>query len=135
MRRVQALHVRARLLRPLVDNIGAASRATDFVRQFPRKDRSAALIPIHYRLDIRLILRLHPAIRVPLRLRCDVIVGVVRRHSTIVVPVIHEGDDELDAVALGALDDVIEALETVGASVDLWALARDERLEPDGRSG
>lgn len=53
------------------------------------------------------------------------------RNTTVVTPVIHKVDDELDALLLGGRDDVIEALEPVGARVDRGP-AGGQLLEPDG---
>lgn len=132
---IQALNVRASRRRPFVDHIRAASWAAHFVRQLPGEDRRRGLIPIHNRLDVFLELCLHFGIGVPVRLGGDTIVGVVRRHSSVVVPVVHEWDDELDTVSLSALYYVIEALETVRAGVDYGILPGDEGLIPDFRRG
>jgi len=53
------------------------------------------------------------------------------RHTTIVAPVIHEIDDELDTPLLSSRDDVVEALEPIGARVDRGA-AGGQPLEPHG---
>jgi hypothetical protein len=43
------------------------------------------------------------------------------RDATVVAPVIHEVDDELNASLLSGRDNVVEALEAVGARVDRGA--------------
>lgn len=77
-----------------------------------------------------MILSLDFGVGVP-RCFCGAEKAVVCGHAAVITPVVDEIDDEFDAVGLSARDDVVEALETVGARVYLWCFARDETLVPD----
>lgn len=118
MIRIQPLNKLTRLLNPVIQHTGIATRTSRLIRQLPRKHRRGVTIPLHDRLDIRLIGTLHGITGIEIRLAGSAIRAHVRRHTTVVGPVVDEVDDEFDAVLFGRRDDVVEALETVGARVD-----------------
>ena len=128
---VQRLDVSGNARSPVVNNLRAAAGAPNLVRKFPSEDSFAGLIAGNNSCNIFLVLCLCGGIGVPCCL-CTTIFGDVSGHSTIIIPVVDEVDNELDAVLLGRADDVIETLKTIGSSVDHWILSSDERLEPYG---
>ena len=54
------------------------------------------------------------------------IVKIIGLHSTIVGPVVDKVDDEFDAICLSTLHYIVESLETICSSVNLWFLADDK---------
>ena len=47
-------------------------------------------------------------------------------HSTVVAPVVGEGNDETNTVCLGGGDDVVEFAKTVATSVNGWSTVGPE---------
>lgn len=129
MVRVEALDVGRSVPGPVEDDVRAAAGAAGLVGELPRQDRGAGPVPAHNGLDEAPVLGLRRGVGVPGRLAAakGPDVGGV---PAVVVPVVHEGDDELDATLLGGLDDVVEALETGGSRVDGRA-GGGQVLEPD----
>jgi hypothetical protein len=117
---------------PVGDNGCSASGAAGFVGEFPCEYGGVGLIPRDNGGDVFLVLGLCCGVGVPVGDGADAVVGGVGLHSAIVSPVVDEVDDQTDAVGLSGLDNVIEALKTVGSGVDYGLLAGDEGLEPDG---
>lgn len=115
---IQPLNKFTRLLNPIIQHGSITTRTSRLIRQLPRKYRRGVTIPLHDRLNIRLIRRLHRITGIEIRLVGSAICAHVRGHTAVVGPVVDEVDDEFDAVLFGGGDDVVEALETVGASVD-----------------
>lgn len=118
MIRIQPLNKLTRLLNPIIQHRRIATGTSRLIRQLPRKHRGGVTIPLHDRLNIRLIRRLHCITRIEIRLVGSAIRADVRGHTAVVGPVVDEVDDEFDVVLFGRRDDVVETLETVGASVD-----------------
>lgn len=115
---IQLLDVLARRLDPFVQHIGITALASGLVGQLPRKHRRRARIPRHHRLDIPPVRLLDVLVRVErimvrLAVRLD-----IRVHPAIVVPVIHKVDDELDAVLLRRVHHIVQPLQSVRARVD-----------------
>ena len=113
-------------LGPVIDNTDVAALASRLVGQLPREDRRAARIAGDNGLDVGLILRLCGRARVEGLVGRKVEEFDVGRDSTIVAPVVDEVDDQLNAILLGGLDDIVQTLKPIGTSVDLRALAWDE---------
>lgn len=114
---IQRLDVGTDLGGPAVDNISAASRAARLVTQLPSKDRRGVPVPRDNSLDIGLVHALDLLVGEPLSLAAAVglDIGVV---SAVVVPAVHERNDELDAVLLSGSNHIVKTLETVFAGVD-----------------
>jgi len=43
----------------------------------------------------------------------DIVVGGLERNSTIIVPVVHEIDDEAETMRLSGLNDIVKALQAI----------------------
>ena len=132
--RIQSSNKRTRFRRPLRNNTYFIPITPRFIRQLPREDCSTIHIPTHHRFNILLILSLDLSISVPGCLR-SAIVGVIRGHTAVVAPVVHEVSDQLNAVGGSAINDGVEALEAVGAGVNLGVLAFNKGLVPDAGCG
>jgi hypothetical protein len=52
--------------------------------------------------------------------------AVCNRNVPVICPIIHQVDNELDAMFLGTLDHSIETLETVGTGVDSCSATGEE---------
>lgn len=116
---------------PLVEDVKFATVAARLVGELPCEDSGRRAVAAHDGFDVRFVLRLGLFARVPLCVGSDACVRKIGRHASIIGPVVDEVDDQLDAVLFGAFDDVVKALEAIGAGIDL-RLAVDERLVVDG---
>lgn len=114
---IERLDVGRSLGYPVGDDIGVATLAARLVAQLPRKDSRGILVARDDSLDIRLVHALDLLIGVPFRLGAS-IGSNIGFHATIVIPVIHKGNDQLNAVLLGGGDNVIKTLQTISAGVD-----------------
>ena len=128
---VKGLDVSGGSLGPVVDSACGTAIAPGLVGQFPCENSGAARVARHHGLDVGLILGLSGGAGVPSLVVREAVVGYIRSHSTIVAPIVHEVDDELDVVCCGRLHDVVEALKSVGTGVDLRILALHEGLIVD----
>lgn len=128
---VERLDVRCRSLDPVGHHAEVAALAARLVGELPCEDGGRGTVAAHYGLDIRLILGLSFLAAVPLCVGADAGEVEVSSHAAVVSPIVDEVDDELDAMLLGALDNVVKTLEAIGAGVDL-GFAVDEGLVVDG---
>lgn len=122
---VKRLDVSSRGLNPVGQDAQVAALATRLVGKLPGEDRGRRAVASDHSLDVGLVLSLSLLVDVPLRVGADASEVEIGCHTAIVGPVVHKVDDQLDAVLLGALDHVVEALQAVSTSIDL-RLAIDE---------
>lgn len=131
---IQRLDVGAGLGGPAVDNVRLASIAARLIAQLPSEDRRRVPVPGDNSLDIGLVHALDLLVGEPLGLAATVGIDI-GVESAIIVPAVHERNDELDAVLLSGSNHVVETLKTVFAGVDGGsALGLVVELEVD-RSG
>ena len=92
--------------------------AARFICKFPRKYGSRFRVPVDERLDVSLVCPLRSGVGVEcggVAAKCDR-VGV---YSTVIPPVVDEIEDEFNAMFFGSVDNIVEALEAIGAIVDV----------------
>lgn len=133
VRTVERFDVGCGVGHPFVEDIEVAAVAARLVGELPGENGRRVAVAANDCFDVRFVLRLGFLADVPFGVGFDAGVGEVGGHASIIGPVVDEVDDELDAVLFGALDDVVQALEAVGAGVDL-GFAVDEGLVVDGVS-
>lgn len=130
---VEALDVLGRGLCPVVDDARVAAVAAGLVAELPGQDGGRVDKARDDGLDVGLVLGLRGGVGVPRRLAAAERVDV-GLDAAVVVPLVDKGDHQLDAPGLGGRDDVVEALQAVGARVDGGA-AGGQVLEVDGAVG
>ena len=108
VRRVEGFNVAGGLRRPVVDDAAVTAVAAGLIHQFPGENGRRGFIPVDDEGDVVLVGGLGGGVGVE---GCGVAGedSAVRVDAAEVIPVVEEGEDELDARFFGGGDDGVEA--------------------------
>lgn len=129
MRLVEALDELARAGGPLRQHRRITPVTTRLVGQLPREDGRRGFVAVDKNLDVVAVDGLAGSVGEPLGgigAEC----GGVGGDAAVVAPVVDKVENQFDAVLLGTVDGVVEALEAVGAKIDVAACGIED-LEVD----
>ena len=128
MVRIKALDVLRDFGRPFSDGGSWARFAARFISKLPGKDGGRLLVAGYEGFDVFLVCLLCRGSGVP---GCSIVpecVCIRVADSSIVAPIIHEWENQLDTESLRSRHDIIEALDTIRAIIDVGT-SRVQNLE------
>jgi hypothetical protein len=96
----------------LGDGLSCTSRATWLITELPGKYGCRGLVSRYNSCNILLVILLNCGCIEPF-CYSDVVVGGLERNDTIIVPVVHEIDDEAETMRLSGLNDIVKALQAI----------------------
>lgn len=116
--RIKTLDVLGRVFDPL-EKLGVVAAFTArFIAELPTEDGRARLVALDKHLDVVTVCLLRAGVVIP---RHSVAAESLEVHldATIIIPVIDEWENELDAMSFSCRDCVVQSLKTVRAIVDV----------------
>lgn len=106
---VEALDVRRGSQGPVVDDTGVAAVAAGLIAELPGENGRRVEVASNKGLDVGLVLCLRSRIGIPRSFAATEGIDVCL-DATVVVPLVYEGDDQLDPTRLGGRDNVVDTL-------------------------